>query len=88
MYSYSSAAPQGSASILVVAKDTAGRWLVQEALGRLRLHFASLDAALRFADEAPPPFAGATVAISCGPPTPPETSRGHNDKSCISPAAS
>lgn len=70
MQSISFVGPEGPASILIVAKDTAGRWLVQEGLGRLRRHFASLEAALSFADRAPYPFTGATVAISCGPAMP------------------
>lgn len=81
MCSILSAGPEGPASILVVAKDTAGRWLVQEGLGRLRRHFASLEAALSFANHAPPPFAGAAVAISCAPAAPIANAKGHNVKS-------
>lgn len=57
----------GPGSILVVARDRSNRWLVQEALGRLSRRFASFDAALRFAQHAPAPFAGASVAISSKP---------------------
>lgn len=81
MYSISSAGPEGPASILVVAKDAAGRWLVQEALGRLCRHFASLEAALSFADHAPPPFAGAAIAISCRPTALLASAEGHNVQS-------
>lgn len=63
----SSAKPEGQASILVIARDAAGRWLVQEGLGRLRRRFATLEAAVSFATHAPPPFAGASIAVSCGP---------------------
>lgn len=68
MQSISHAGPEGSASIiLVVAKDATGCWLVQEGQGRLFRHFASLEAALSFANRAPQPFTGAIVAVSCGP---------------------
>lgn len=57
----------GTSSILVVGKDHRNRWQVQEASGRLQGHFASFDAALKFARHAPEPFAGASVAISSKP---------------------
>jgi hypothetical protein len=62
---------EASTSILIVAKDIGGRWLVQEGLGRMRRRFASLEAAVRFALRGRHAFSGAAVAISCGP-TPPE----------------
>lgn len=62
---------EASTSILIVAKDTGDRWLVQEGLGRMLRRFASLEAAVHFALRGRHPFSGAAVAISCGP-TPPE----------------
>lgn len=72
------AKPVGAASILVVAKDVTGNWLVQEALGRLIQHFASFEAALDFACHAPSPFADAAVAISCASRMGNENGRGYN----------
>lgn len=67
MCSILSACPEGTSSILVVARDYCNRWQVQEALGRLRRHFATFDAAMDFARHAPAPFVGASVAISSKP---------------------